>query len=89
LAQWGGIVLFLVRPLHRWAKKYRVAHHHVLLLWSALSLLIPALALFAAFGMTFSSIAQALSLFILGLAIGIFFYILLLAEEERITRSAR
>ncbi|MGC8467832.1 MAG: hypothetical protein ACP5D5_02510 [Acidithiobacillus sp.] len=81
-------MLFLVRPLHRWAKKYRVAHHHLLLVWCALSLVIPAITLFAALGVNFSSTAQALSLFVLGVAIGVFFYILLLAEEARIAQSS-
>jgi len=81
-------MLFLVRPLHRWAKKYHIAHHHILIVFSVLSLIVPMIALFAAFGVNFSSTAQALSLFVLGLAIGVFFYILLLAEEKRISESA-
>ena len=78
-------MLFLIRPIHRWAKKYNVKHHHILLVWSALSFLFPAVTILATWEVTFSSMAQVLSLFVMGISIGVFFYILLLAEESRIS----
>ena len=78
-------MLFLIRPIHRWARKYNIPHHYILLVWSALSLLIPSLSLFIALGYTFATTAQALSIFVLGVSIGVYFYILLLAEESRIS----
>lgn len=78
-------MLFLIRPIHRWAKKYNVKHHHILLVWSALSFLFPAVTIFVTLDVTFSRMAQVLSVFVMGVSIGVFFYILLLAEESRIS----
>lgn len=80
-------MLILIRPIHRWAKKYDVKHHHILLAWLALCLLIPAATIFATLGVTFSSTAQVLSVFVMGASLGVFFFILLLAEESRITEE--
>ncbi len=77
-------MLFIIRPFHKFCKRYDVKHHHVLIVWSLLSIAIPVTAVVAAVGATFSNIAQAFSLTVLGLSLGIFFYILLEAEEKRI-----
>ncbi len=78
-------MLFIIRPIHRWTKKYDIKHHHILLAWALLCLLIPALTLFITLGVRFTTVAQVLSIFIMGLSIGVYFYILLLAEEARIS----
>lgn len=74
----------MIRFLHQFAKRYDIAHHHILVVWGILSLLIPLVALTATLGLAFSSIAQALSLFVSFTSIGLFFFILLLAEEQKI-----
>lgn len=78
-------MLFLIRPIHRWATKYDIKHHHILLVWALLCFLVPALTLFITLGVRFSTVAQVLSVFIMGLSIGVYFYILFLAEEARIS----
>lgn len=82
-------MLFLIRPVHRWARKYDIKHHHILFVWAALCFLVPAVTIFTTLGTTFSTTAQALSVFIMGTSIGVFFYILLLAEESRVSDAER
>lgn len=76
-------------PFHRWCKRYDIAHHHILWVWMAFSFLFPAVALIATLGANFSSFAQAASLFVTGSSIGVFFYILLEAEESKIEESSK
>ena len=78
-------MLVIIRPIYRWAQKYNIKHHHILVVWLGLSILIPAITIWSAFGISFSSTAQVLSLCVMGASLGLFFYILLLAEEARIT----
>lgn len=82
-------MLIIIRPAHRFLAKYDVKHHHVLIVWSLLSIAIPVIAIIAALGATFSSFAQALSLAVMGISIGVFFYILLEAEESRLDNEKK
>ena len=77
-------MLFTIRPFHRFFKKYDISHHHVLIVWALLSVIIPITAITVALGTSFSSVAQALSLAVMGLSFGVFFFILLEAEESKI-----
>lgn len=77
-------MLFAIRPFHSFFKKYDIKHHHVLIVWALLSVIIPVVAITVALGTSFSSVAQALSIAVMGLSFGVFFYILLEAEESNI-----
>ncbi|WP_248885288.1 hypothetical protein [Acidithiobacillus acidisediminis] len=77
-------MLILVRPIHRLAKKYQIAHHHILLVLLFMILVISGATLFSVFGLNFSSMAQVGAVFTSGASLAVFFYILLAAEEWRI-----